>query len=151
MEEGTMPEYKTIVFCTDFSKNADHAFEEAQYLASSTGAHLSVLHVIPDDVNEAARALPESKRAAEEKQARSLLERTYGAKTTVPTRFSVRRGNVAVEMLRFPAETNAELMVIGSRGLGRLTGLVGGCIGERVVKNAEIPVLVVPMHADLKR
>jgi nucleotide-binding universal stress UspA family protein len=107
--------------------------------------------VIPDDVNEAARALPESQRAAEEKQARSLLERTYGAKTTVPTRFSVRRGNVAVEMLRFPAETNAELMVIGSRRLGRLTGLVGGCIGERVVKNAEIPVLVVPMHADLKR
>ncbi len=42
-------------------------------------------------------------------------------------------------------------MALGSRGLGRLTGLFGGCIGERVVKNAEIPVLVVPMHADLER
>ena len=40
---------------------------------------------------------------------------------------------------------------VGAGGTGRLAGLVGGCIGERVVKNAEIPVLVVPMHADLKR
>ena len=146
-----MREHEAVLLLHGLSKNADHAFEEAQYIASATGAHLCVLHVIPGDANEAGHTLPESQRADEEKRTRDLLERTYGGKATVPTQFLVRRGNVAVEMLRCPAEANAELMVIGSRGLGRLTGLVGGCIGERVVENAEMPVLVVPMQADLKR
>jgi nucleotide-binding universal stress UspA family protein len=42
-----MPEYRNIVFGTDFSKNAEQAFQEARYMASVTGAHLYVVHVVP--------------------------------------------------------------------------------------------------------
>lgn len=40
-----MPDYKNIVYCTDFSEQADHAFEDAKYMAGITGAKLFVLHV----------------------------------------------------------------------------------------------------------
>ena len=140
-----MSHYLNVLFCTDFSRNADHAFEVASDFASAAGAHLSVIHVIPRDRGESRNSQPSEQEATRESEMRTLLERTYGSRAVVPTQVTVRHGHVVEEILRFAAETNARLIVVGARGLDRLAGLIGGgSVADHVVKNAKVPVLVVP-------
>ena len=44
---GIMPENDRIAYCTDFSAEADKAFEVARYMAERRGARLFVLNVVP--------------------------------------------------------------------------------------------------------
>ena len=139
-----MPEYSNILFCTDFSHNADVAFEEASYIASLTGASLSLLHVIHGGDGESARAVPDPQREAEKSTALGHLEQVYRPGAANKPQMAVRRGNVTAEILEHAAETNADLIVIGARGIGRLEGfLVGGSIAEKVARNAKVPVVIV--------
>lgn len=43
-----IPEYKKILYATDLSANAAHAFGHAIGLARRYGAEVHVLHVLPD-------------------------------------------------------------------------------------------------------
>ena len=139
-----MSHYLNVLFCTDFSRNADHAFGVASDFASAAGAHLSVIHVIPRDRGESSHPQPSNQEATRESEMRALLKRTYGSGAAVPTQMTVRHGHVVAEILRFAAETNARLIVVGARGLDRLAGLIGGGVADHVMKNAKVPVLVVP-------
>jgi nucleotide-binding universal stress UspA family protein len=53
-----------------------------------------------------------------------------------------RRGEPAAEILKAAEEAKAELIVMGSRGLGRIGGLFLGSVSERVLHAADIPVLI---------
>ncbi len=131
-----MVEYRSILFCTDFSKNADRAFEEAAHLASLSGGYLHILHVVP------ARSSSED---ADKARAIDFLERTYGATTTIPHGVAVRHGNEAEEILNFAEAQDVGLIVMGARGMGRLSGLLGpGSVAEKVMQSAKVPVLLVP-------
>ena len=142
-----MPEYSNILFCTDFSHNADVAFEEASSIASLTGASLSLLHVIHAGVGETARAVPETQRELEESTALGHMERSYVSGAAPTAQMAVRRGNVTAEILEYAQETSADLIVIGARGMGRLEGFLGGgSIAERVARNARVPVVIVGTH-----
>lgn len=142
-----MPEYSNILFCTDFSANADAAFEEASYIARLAGASLSLLHVIHGGVGETARAVSVSQKELEESAALGHLERVYLPGAPSGTRMAVRRGNVTAEILEHAAETNADLIVIGARGIGRVEGFLGGgSIAEKVARNAKVPVVIVVTH-----
>ena len=143
-----MSEYSNILFCTDFSHNADVAFEEASYIASLTGASLSVLHVIHGGVGETARAVPGPLREAEESAALGHIERAYPSGAVDKAQMAVRRGNVTAEILDHAAETGADMIVIGARGIGRLDGFLGGgSIAEKVARNSKVPVVIVYAHA----
>lgn len=134
-----MKAYRTILFCTDFSKDADHAFDEAVYVATATSARLLILHVIP------ARGAGDAE--AEEAWVQTCLERTYRDEASIETQVAVRRGNVTQEVLRYAEETQADVIIFGARGLGRLAGLATlGSIAAKLLKNSPVPVLVVPRH-----
>lgn len=141
-----MPEYKNIVCCTDFSPNAERAFDEASYIASLTGARLSLLHVIHTGSGEAAMALPAEQRAAEEAEVLANLEAVYGPRARVETDIVVTSGDVPTEILAFAEDVGADLIVLGARGVGRLEGFLGGgSIAERIVRTSSVPVLVVTL------
>jgi len=46
------PQYKKVLFCTDFSENADYAFDFAYGIAKRDKGLLYILHVIPDNPQE---------------------------------------------------------------------------------------------------
>jgi nucleotide-binding universal stress UspA family protein len=51
MDNTTMQQtpFKNILFCTDFSENASHAFDHAVRLAQQNpGCKLTMLHVVPE-------------------------------------------------------------------------------------------------------
>ena len=134
-----MAAYQDIVFGTDFSEEAKAAFEEAKYMASLSGAKLSVVHVVPGSTTKAVGAYEgEGTEAGTE----SLRERfpAEGAE------YHILRGHEAEQIIRYADARPASLIVIGARGIGRLTGLFGGgSVCDKVVANAKSPVLVVPV------
>lgn len=68
--------------------------------------------------------------------ARLLAERGLGADVVV------RRGHPAAAIVDEAAALDAQLVVVGSRGLGRLRSLLAGSIAAEVVDGAPCPVLI---------
>ena len=46
------PQYKRVLFCTDFSDNSDRAFEYAYGIAKRDQGTLYILHVIPTNPHQ---------------------------------------------------------------------------------------------------
>ena len=141
-----MPDYKKIVYCTDFSDNADQAFKEACYIASLTDSRVYVVHVVPEAFNYqsmAAETVLPPQPPSEDQVMQRLQDRYVSA---CPTGEAVLRyGSEASSILEFAKEVDADLLVMGARGLGFLANILGGgSIADKVVKNAQLPVLVVP-------
>jgi len=61
----------------------------------------------------------------------------------VPTKTYVRLGRATDEILRLRDEIEADLIVLGSRGLNAFTRVLLGSDAEGVVRHAPCPVLVV--------
>ncbi len=68
------------------------------------------------------------------------VEAMEGTAATVRT--EQRQGNAADQILRFAAETQADLIVMGHRGHSGLTRLLLGSVAERVVRHAGCSVLI---------
>ena len=54
-----------------------------------------------------------------------------------------RQGDPAGEIINAAEEHNADLIIMGSRGLGQVGGLILGSVSERVLHGAYGPVLIV--------
>lgn len=136
----------TILVPTDFSYAADRALHYAVQLARRQHARLALLHVvapaaIPSVFLTSVRTdLPQLAELSGEHLAR--LARRMGVR---PKHAVVRTGHAAEEILRFADEIGTALIVIGSRGHGKLEQLLIGTTAERVVRQARCPVLVVPL------
>lgn len=80
-----------------------------------------------------------------EKAGRAMLDEAkvlfHGVDVPVTTQY--RRGEPSREILGAAAEAKANLIVMGSRGLGQIGGLILGSVSERVLHGAHIPVLIV--------
>ena len=60
--------------------------------------------------------------------------------TRISTRSSA--GDPAEEIIAFATEWGADLIVLGSRGHGRLAGLLLGSVAQKVLARAACPVLI---------
>lgn len=80
-----------------------------------------------------------------EKAGHAILEQTRAAfhGIDVPVRMEYRRGEPSHEILAAAAAAKADFIVMGSRGLGQIGGLILGSVSERVLHGAHIPVLIV--------
>lgn len=65
-----------------------------------------------------------------------------GADAGVTIRPEVVEGGAAVALVR--ASASADLLVIGSRGLGGFSGLLLGSVSHQVAQHAACPVVIVP-------
>jgi nucleotide-binding universal stress UspA family protein len=138
--------FKSIVWATDGSKAADAALPFVRDLA--VGAKVTVVHV---DQHFMGRAGGYSVLADEpevrtkiRRQAEELVE--TGIDATFETR--VAASQTAAEVIATAArEANADLIVIGTRGHGPVTGAILGSVTQHLLHDAPCPVLAVPVHA----
>jgi nucleotide-binding universal stress UspA family protein len=60
----------------------------------------------------------------------------------VPVSRVYRRGDAAEEIVKAAHDLKADLIIMGSRGLGQIGGLILGSVSERVLHGAHTPVLI---------
>ena len=145
--------YKTILVATDGSEPAKHAVKYAAISAEKWGASLLILSVVPppsaiylgmggytDDFDiEYEKALM-SYHVGVLEAAKKTLKELY-PELQVSTQ--LKKGYVPTKILKATEESNVDLIVIGSRGLGGLTGWFLGSVTNHVVNHCTKPILVV--------
>jgi nucleotide-binding universal stress UspA family protein len=138
-----------ILLATDGSEDAALAARAAADLSERAGSELHIVHVLPRFPRYAypgvtpqvySRVLDEDLRGA-----RDLLEeqvKGIGARGARVAESHTRRGPTVDEILDLADELGADLIVVGSRGLGPVRGLVLGSVSGGIVHGATSPVLV---------
>jgi nucleotide-binding universal stress UspA family protein len=137
-----MPLYRTIVCAIDFSDHSKKALHLAAALASRFDARVYAVHVIDFLLAEAAAA------AYDEKQLKADADRelraVVAAVTDAPVEVVVRVGRADHEILACAATAGADLITMGTQGLGGVRKLLFGSITEKVLRSVKVPVLAVP-------
>ncbi len=131
-----------ILLATDGSKDSVLAARAAVDLSRKTGAELHVVH--------AWRTVPSPHfeswiNNALEQEARELLEEQMGKIEEYGGRVEeayLRKGSPHEAIVALAGEIGADLIVMGSRGMGRLKRLAMGSVSEGVVHHAHVPVLL---------
>lgn len=143
--------YYRILVPVDGSDAARQGVDEAMRLAKPWGSTLRLLHVIctypfvvelanPADLEGYRRSLTE--RAAHLLDASAALARNAGLVVETHAR-EVGRGRPARAILDEAASSDCDLIVMGTHGRSGLARTVAGCNAEEVVRQSEVPVLVV--------
>jgi nucleotide-binding universal stress UspA family protein len=139
----------TILLATDGSKEAQLASTTAADLAEKTNSELHVLTVgpdlplyeLPEHPAEFEDVLRENRRRAKEvleQQAKRIEEAGVTVKET-----HLLEGRADEEIVELAEEIGAGLIVMGSRGHGRLRRTLLGSVSDAVVRHAHCPVTIV--------
>lgn len=165
-------EIKRILYTTDLSENARHAFAYAVNLANLYGAGITLLHVL-EEISElldssvagyiSAERWEEIKRRQIEEAKETLtgkkreyvpirealgqfcedVQSSHADQDFVADEILVRRGDPVDEILAQAEERNCDLIVMGTQGHGILEDVLIGSTARRVVRRSKKPVLVV--------
>lgn len=147
-----MVSIKKITFCTDFSENANQAFDMAFDLTLKYQAQLLLIHVVPplvfpspvmeDFISEQA-SLQFSEDAIQ--RAMEQMEKNYLGKMGdyKNTLVRVLSGHPASEILNFVDQEKVDLVVMGTHGFTGLAHFFLGSTAEKVVRRADCSVLTV--------
>lgn len=144
--------FKSILAAFDGSEGSKAAMRKASALARLSGADLTVLtlyrhhsvlegsmYVIdaekPDDIDKIML-----ERAKEIAESGAAIAREAGCEKI---RAFVKGGPTARTIVSFAQEHENDLIVVGSRGLGSLEGVLLGSVSHKVTSLAACPVLVV--------
>lgn len=137
--------YKVILWATDGSENSDLALEHVRRLAELEGSRVIAVHVKEMAVGRASGYPVRVDEDEIEQKIRGQVEELKGAGVDVELELgSTSAGGAAHALADLAAETNSEVIVVGTRGQGPLTGLLLGSVTHRLLHIASCPVLAVP-------
>ena len=138
---------ETILLATDGSIDAAFAGQAAADISCRTGARLHVVHVWTDvpPPGHPALVFEEYSRRAEEEARRLLRRQVWDVQVAGGNVVGhhIREGGPVEEIVLLAEKLRADLVVVGRRGLGRVTRLIAGSVSEGVVHRASFPVLIV--------
>ena len=140
-----------ILLATDASEEAHLAAATAADLAQRTGSQVHVAHVGAELTHGAFPAvqvgpLPGVHQDELDRQAKGLLEAETERMKSSGTEVGgshLRRGRADKEIVLLAEEEGADLIVMGSRGLGGIGQALMGSVSDSVVRHAHCPVMVV--------
>jgi nucleotide-binding universal stress UspA family protein len=145
-----------ILVAIDFSEYSQAAFEQAYVLVRQLGAKLYVLHVQDESTLRTAikEGLLQADGSDEELQTavRQLIEMRFAAAlagksySDVPMEHLSRRGDPKATLVQYAGEIDADLVVVGRRGvtaMSTIASVVLGSVAEYVIRHSPCPTLVV--------
>jgi nucleotide-binding universal stress UspA family protein len=143
--------YKKMLLATDGSDHALHAAAQAAQLAKDMGAEVEVLgiavihpvyggmHVGAVGVSGLEQEVEQAATDAVRDTSAVLIEAGLSPKSVV----TIAMGSAAGAIVQEAEDTGADLIVMGSRGLGRAGSLLVGSTSRDVLHHSKVPVLVV--------
>jgi len=161
---------KKILYATDLSESAVHAFAYAVSLADIYGAGITMLHVIAETASEefissmiSAKTLKEVK----DRHYSEAREHMIGKKrnnvtikevlqafsdevkadsrdqTFVTDEILIKEGPPVETIIATAQKQNCDLIVMGTHGQGGITKVLAGSTAKKVVRQSAIPVLII--------
>jgi nucleotide-binding universal stress UspA family protein len=153
-EEEAMIQYSNILYCSDFSEEAEMAFHHAVDFCQRYGAKLHMLHVLHSGYKYMRHVVDEyvdedkEEQVADEKlieQAEADLKSRYGDRLEACEQavFVVRVGVPFVEIVRYARENEVDFIVMGASGSSELDKQTFGSTVENVARRAHCHVMAI--------
>lgn len=139
--------FKNILVPTDASESAKHALMIALEMAKEYGSRIVLLHIVftPEALGYTLAngiTVPQEEISIYGKEA--LTATLAGIDTgNVPIEKKLKPGHPVVAILEEIEIGHFDLVVMGSRGYGPITGSLLGSISQRVLSKATCPVMIV--------
>lgn len=126
-----------VLFPTDFSDNAEHAYRSVQAIAGTGARRITLLHVLAENVGNEAHDLAKARLARMQKDLLAL-----GASDV---QLELPQASAKHEIVARVRQKKYDLVVVGSQGQGLVPGAVLGSVSHAVAYQAVVPVLFVPL------
>jgi len=152
------PKYKKILFCTDFSENADYAFDYAYGVAKRDEGYLYILHVIPHNPNQdyaeglVKKEILEKIRKTIEKDIDTKYREHYINKIEDGFKFEIviKSGREDDEILDFAKQEKVDIIVMGTHGKTGIARVYFGSVAEKILRRSPYPVFTIPCKKKLE-
>lgn len=162
-----IPDIKKILYATDLSENARYAFGYAASIANRYGAGLTILHVMEDLSPDARSRVTDI--LGEERWEDLKKKNEHQVLNTIKNRLEkfcedatkefpecpfiieniiVKIGHPVEEILFQVKKKEFDMVVMGSHGYGMLADVMMGGTTRRVLRQCNIPVLVVRLSEE---
>jgi nucleotide-binding universal stress UspA family protein len=139
-----------IIVGIDDSTNAQHVLDWATREAGIQHAELTVMTVVPTIVSQwtgqplhysgAEEAVEKARQAAQDKVAKS----TSDSASPQPRSITVKAFEGSPAQSLIDASRDADIVVVGARGIGGFASLMLGSVSTQVAHHAACPVVIVP-------
>lgn len=144
-----MKQFSKILFANDFSEGSNYAFDYALSLAKQFSAKLLLVHIINEPVDLRGFYVPHISFDNLEKEiaegAEKMMDRFCSENLAGFEQFEkyVLSGVPYEEIVKKADESGADLIIMGTHGRKGVDHLLFGSTAERVVRNANCPVMTV--------
>ena len=151
--------YKHLLIAFDGSEPSKHALDEGVILASTIGAKITILSVVPRVMMPvfpdegfgaapitAAQDLTDYQDKMKAIYSKSLEEAKIDIEKAFPNielNTILMEGRPSSTIVEAAEEQDVDLIVIGSRGIGGITGWILGGTSRKVVESCTRPILVI--------
>jgi nucleotide-binding universal stress UspA family protein len=147
-----MTNYKKVLFCTDFSENADYAFNFAYGIARRDDGLLYILYVIPENPHRTVWEGYISQESLEmiQKDIKEDLDNKYreryvkkiedGVKFEIVTK----SGREDDEIIKFAKKEKADIVVMGTHGRTGIEHVFFGSVAEKLIRHSPFPIFIIP-------
>ena len=137
-----------VVIATDGSTSAEQAVVAGARVARTLGTNVVLVYVRPA-IGTLGEPYYQEKLSEQMAYARAALD---GAEALVreagcDVDAEILEGNPADQVVELARARNAPLIVVGSRGLGAVSGALLGSVSSAIIHRTDRPVLVVPSAA----
>lgn len=136
-----------ILVPVDGSDNSLRALDYAIFLAKSTGAGVTAMHVIesPPTIYIESQKLLDDIMSKYRTESGKILDKCKqnAEKSGVKIETVIAEGDAASNITGYAQKEGFDLIVIGSRGLGKFKEMVLGSVSNKVLHHSKASVLIV--------
>jgi nucleotide-binding universal stress UspA family protein len=139
------PRYPRVLVALDETPAATFALRHVVPYAVDQHSRLTLLTVVPEPPRIVIAAGVSPQRMAEQMEtdaAKRLKQVAASLPQELPVTTVLRHGDPAEEILAFVREQPVDLVCMGARGRGRVTGALLGSVSSAVLHHSPVPVIV---------
>lgn len=136
-----------ILVPVDGSDNSKRALEQAVSVAGRNGTSITIVHVIdmpPTVYVESQKLLNQLLEKYRQESAKVLDEyEEIAKKRGIEVKSAILEGDAAASIVDYADKHGFDMIVMGSRGLGKIKGAFLGSVSSKVLHHAKCSVLIV--------